>query len=46
LKLQDGEVRKPGGGMMFEAFRNLSILDVCLIVVIILVIGAVISCVA
>ncbi len=32
--------------MMLEAFRNLSILDMCLIVVIVLVIGLVISCVA
>jgi hypothetical protein len=32
--------------MMLEVFRNLSKLDVCLILVIILVIGAIISCVA
>jgi hypothetical protein len=46
LKLQDGEVQKPGGGVMFEAFRNLSILDVILIVVVILVAALAVSCVA
>jgi hypothetical protein len=37
LKLQDADLQKPDGGMALEAFRNLSISDVILIVVVILV---------
>jgi hypothetical protein len=38
------EVQKSGGGMMLEAFRNLSVLDVILIVVVLLVAALAISC--
>jgi hypothetical protein len=44
IKALGSEVQKSGGGMMFEAFRNLSVLDVILIVVVLLVAALAISC--